>query len=138
MASTTSAIGLEKHHHHHRDKKWWVDGNAGGSEKVDAFREFADDYDTNGFNKHSSYPFIPSVNGQDSAPTGHSNGYSTSQNNLKIKKRDDYKNGYDYHHWLEWELGHVSRKDYTDHVGNTAYSGQDTEPKGHPNGFHNW
>ena len=87
VASSSSAIGLEKHHGHHKDKKWWVDGNAGGSEKVDVFREYSDDYDTTGFNKHSAYPFIPSVNGQDAAPTHHPNGYTASQNNLKVEFR---------------------------------------------------
>ena len=63
LASSSEAIGLEKHHGHQNNKKWWYDGNAGGSEKVDVFREFSDDYDTDGFHKHSAYPFIPSTNG---------------------------------------------------------------------------
>ena len=133
LTSSSSAIGLEKHHHHHKDK-------AGDSEKVDVFREYSDDYDTPGFHhKHSAYPFIPSVNGQDFAPNGHSNGYTASQNNLKVKKRDDY-DGYDYHNHLdfEYDLGSASARALKDHHGNKALSNHDTEPNSHPNGATNW
>ena len=44
----------------------------------------------------------------------------------------------DYHHDYEWNKGIVSPKDYRDHRGNTAYSGNDAEPKVHSNGATNF
>lgn len=60
-------------------KTWWADGNGGGSEKVDAFQEFGYFSKTpEEFHRQAANPLIPAVNGADTEPLMHSNGFTSS------------------------------------------------------------
>jgi hypothetical protein len=64
-----------------RKAKWWTYGNGQGSEKWDGIEEaarFSNSQEEFHGKVHLQGNFIPSVNGADTEPTGHSNGFTAA------------------------------------------------------------
>ena len=66
---------------HQRKANWWTHGNGQGSEKWDGIEEaarFVNSQDAFHSKVNLQGNFIPAVNGADTEPTSHSNGFTAA------------------------------------------------------------